>query len=183
MSYYFIPWAKNRVSFLNALSFVWSTLKWNICQEDNKQQSKEIISFLLHYRKDVWTWHYSDRPKIVEFVKDELQKRSDHKSNHNELPANLRFTRCCQMNILHNVVKLIISIQPIMMPIQTERTNLGCFGAVNFMPDEDAKMCPWQQASQHIADRDVEGATGQQGVVQGRVVEESKDQPIFWENN
>lgn len=68
------------------------------------------------------------------------------------------------------------------MPIQTESTNLWGFGAVDFMPDEDAKMCPRQQAAQHIPDRDVEGATGQQGVVQSRVIEESKDQPILWEN-
>lgn len=47
------------------------------------------------------------------------------------------------------------------------------------MPDEDAKMCPRQHASQHIAGRDVQGATGQQGVVQSRVVEESKDHPIL----
>lgn len=83
------------------------------------------------------------------------------------------------MNILHNTVKIIISTQTLTMPIQTERTNLWCFGAVDFMPDEDAKMCPRQQAAQHIADHDVEGTTSQQGIVQSRVVEESKDQPIL----
>lgn len=65
------------------------------------------------------------------------------------------------------------------MPIHTESTNLGCFGAVNFLPNEDTKMCPGQQAAQHIANCDVEGATGKQGVVQSRVVEESEDQPIL----
>lgn len=52
-------------------------------------------------------------------------------------------------------------------------------GTVNFLPDQDSKVRPWQEAPQHVAHFIMQSTACQERVVQRRVVEDSQYHPVL----